>query len=53
MTLEEDGLESLVQHPWQLGITPDRLFALLSLLVGCGVVAQPDEERYTLRQSAN
>jgi hypothetical protein len=48
MILEEDGLESLVQHPWQPGVTPDRLSALLSLLVGSGVVTQPDQERYTL-----
>lgn len=53
MILEEDGLESLVQHPWQPAVTPDRLSALLSLLVGCGVLAQPKQEQYCLKHLPN
>lgn len=48
MILEEDGLESLVRRPWRPRLTPDRLAALLSLLVSCGEVKKIDGSRYTI-----
>jgi hypothetical protein len=43
MILDEDGLETLVGSPWQPGLTPDRLAALLSLLECCGLVRNEDD----------
>lgn len=48
MILEEDGLESLVRHPWQPGLTPDRLSALMSLLEGCRIVTQDEHGAFRL-----
>lgn len=36
---EENGLEALVERPWQPRITADRLASSLSLLVDCGLVS--------------
>ena len=45
--LEEDGLEALVEWPWQPGITRDRLESALSLLIDCGFVSyNPDSSKY-------
>jgi hypothetical protein len=43
MILDEDGLEHLITRPWQPGVTPDRLAALLSLLVDCQLVLVKDD----------
>ncbi|MCF6312915.1 MAG: hypothetical protein L3J39_10740 [Verrucomicrobiales bacterium] len=41
--LEEDGLEPLVSRPWHPIITPDRLGALLSLMVSSGLIRGGDD----------
>jgi len=47
--LEENGLEALVEHPWQPRITPDRLPSTLSLLSDCGFVSYaPDSAKYAI-----
>lgn len=46
--LEENGLEALVERPWQPRITADRLVSALSLLVDCGLASyDSDSERYS------
>ena len=48
--LEEDGLEALVDRPWQPRITPDRLASALSLLIDCGFVSYDENKgRYSYR----
>jgi len=46
--LEENGLEALVERPWQPRITADRLASALSLLVDCGLVSyDSDSDKYS------
>ena len=46
--LEENGLEALVEWPWQPRITADRLASALSLLLDCGLVPYDSEsEKYS------
>lgn len=45
--LEENGLEALVERPWQPRITADRLASALSLLVDCGLLSyDSDSDKY-------
>lgn len=47
--LEENGLEALVERPWQPRITPDRLASALSLLADCGFVSYDTEsDKYAI-----
>jgi len=50
MILEEDGLESLVDGPWQPYPTPDRLESLLSLLASSGAIEKVDGRFSALSQ---
>lgn len=52
MIIDEDGLESLVDQPWQPDLTPDRLESMLSLLVSSQVI-QKVADRYQFSQSAS
>lgn len=46
--LEENGLEALIERPWQPRITADRLASALSLLVDCGLVSyDSDSGKYS------
>lgn len=40
MILEEDGLESLANRPWQPALTPDRLDSMLSLLASSRAIGK-------------
>jgi hypothetical protein len=50
ITLEEDGLESLVSEPWHPYIAEDRLRTLLSLMANCELIkkADGDDRFFTL-----
>ncbi|MEM9360170.1 MAG: hypothetical protein AAGB04_28645 [Pseudomonadota bacterium] len=48
LTMEENGLSTLVSRPWRPSVTEDRLPTLLSLAAQAGYLMQVDGSKFTL-----
>ena len=47
LTIEENGLETLVSKPWAPKVTEDRLPTLLRLCSDCGLIRRPSDDTFT------
>lgn len=47
LTIEENGLETLVSQPWVATVTEDRLPTLLRLCSDCGLIRQHSDDTFT------
>lgn len=50
LSIEEDGLVTLVDQPWRPAITEDRLPTVLSLAAECGLIWRDGDQGYVLVQ---